>query len=106
TRPIVHVTQGTIANAAPELIAPALEALADDDVLVVVATGGRAPDSLGLRHVPRNARIAAFVSYPELLPRTAVMITNGGYGGVQMALWQGVPLVVAGASEDKPEVAM
>jgi hypothetical protein len=33
-----------------------------------------------------------------------VMVTNGGYGGVQMALSYGVPLVVAGASEDKPEV--
>jgi len=34
-----------------------------------------------------------------------VMVTNGGYGGVQQALANGVPLVVAGDSEDKPEVA-
>jgi UDP:flavonoid glycosyltransferase YjiC (YdhE family) len=33
------------------------------------------------------------------------MVTNGGYGGVQMALAHGVPLVVAGATEDKMEVA-
>jgi UDP:flavonoid glycosyltransferase YjiC (YdhE family) len=33
------------------------------------------------------------------------MITNGGYGGVVQALRHGVPLVVAGRSEDKPEVA-
>ena len=33
------------------------------------------------------------------------MVTNGGYGGVQQALAHGVPLVVAGDSEDKPEVA-
>jgi UDP:flavonoid glycosyltransferase YjiC (YdhE family) len=33
------------------------------------------------------------------------MVTNGGYGGVQQALAHGVPLVVAGNSEDKPEVA-
>jgi UDP:flavonoid glycosyltransferase YjiC (YdhE family) len=33
------------------------------------------------------------------------MVTNGGYGGVQSALCRGVPLVVAGESEDKPEVA-
>jgi UDP:flavonoid glycosyltransferase YjiC (YdhE family) len=45
------------------------------------------------------------LSYPDLLPKTSVMVTNGGYGGVQMALSYGVPLVVAGASEDKPEVA-
>jgi UDP:flavonoid glycosyltransferase YjiC (YdhE family) len=43
--------------------------------------------------------------YAELLPRTSVMVTNGGYGGVQIALSHGVPLVVAGTTEDKPEVA-
>ena len=33
------------------------------------------------------------------------MVTNGGYGAVQRALATGVPLVVAGDTEDKPEVA-
>jgi UDP:flavonoid glycosyltransferase YjiC (YdhE family) len=33
------------------------------------------------------------------------MITNGGYGAVQRAISTGVPLVVAGSTEDKPEVA-
>ena len=33
------------------------------------------------------------------------MVTNGGYGAVQRALSTGVPLVVAGKTEDKPEVA-
>jgi UDP:flavonoid glycosyltransferase YjiC (YdhE family) len=105
-RPVVHVTQGTLANMAPLLIAPALEGLANEDVLVVVATGGRPRDSLVLHTMPHNARIGTFLSYSELLPKTSVMVTNGGYGGVQMALAHGVPLVVAGASEDKPEVAM
>jgi UDP:flavonoid glycosyltransferase YjiC (YdhE family) len=104
-RPIVHVTQGTIANAQPVLIAPTLEGLANEDVLVVVATGGRTPESLGLTNVPHNARIGTFLSYPELLPKTSAMVTNGGYGGVQMALAHGVPVIVAGTSEDKPEVA-
>jgi len=105
-KPIIHVTQGTLANTSPQLFAPALAGLADEDVLVVVATGARDPASLGLSDVPRNARIATFLSYPDLLPKLAAMVTNGGYGGVQMALAHGVPLVVAGMSEDKPEVAM
>jgi UDP:flavonoid glycosyltransferase YjiC (YdhE family) len=33
------------------------------------------------------------------------MVTNGGYGAVQRALMTGVPLIVAGNTEDKPEVA-
>jgi MGT family glycosyltransferase len=104
-RPVVHVTQGTIANTSPVLFAPTLEALADEDVLVVVATGHRPVEQLGLGRVPDNVRVAPFIPYAQLLPRISAMVTNGGYGGVQLALAHGVPLVVAGASEDKPEVA-
>ena len=32
------------------------------------------------------------------------MVTNGGYGGVHIALANGIPLVAAGTSEDKPEI--
>jgi UDP:flavonoid glycosyltransferase YjiC (YdhE family) len=63
------------------------------------------PDRGSRRRDPANARIAEFLPYGALLPRTAVMITNGEYGGVVQALGHGVPLVVAGCSEDKPEVA-
>jgi MGT family glycosyltransferase len=105
SRPVVHVTQGTIANTTPELIAPTLDGLANEDVLVVVSTGNRPIEQVGLGALPRNARVARFLSYSDFLPKVSVMVTNGGYGGVQMALSHGVPLVVAGASEDKPEVA-
>lgn len=104
-RPVVHVTQGTVANGTPDLIAPALAGLADEDVLVVVSTGGRPAEQLGLGELPANARVGTFLSYPELLPRTAAMVTNGGYGGTQQALSYGIPVAVAGISEDKPEVA-
>jgi MGT family glycosyltransferase len=105
-KPVVHVTQGTIANENPDLIAPTLAGLADLDVLVVVSTGNKPVASLKLGALPANARVAEFLSYPELLPRTAVMVTNGGYGGTQIALSYGVPCVIAGTTEDKPEVAM
>jgi UDP:flavonoid glycosyltransferase YjiC (YdhE family) len=49
-------------------------------------------------------RIEPFVPFTELLPLVDVMVTNGGYGGVQMALAYGVPLVGAGTTEDKMEV--
>ncbi|MDB4989497.1 MAG: glycosyltransferase [Myxococcaceae bacterium] len=104
-RPLVHVTQGTMSNATPTLIGPTIEALAREPVHVVVATGGRSRVQLGLAPLPANTHVLPFVSYPELLPRTSVMVTNGGYGGVQLALCHGVPLVVWGTSEDKPETA-
>lgn len=103
SRPVIHVTQGTLANTDyGQAIAPTLDALAGDDVLVVVATGGRPLDTLP--PLPRNARAATYLPYDELLPRTAVYVTNGGYGGVQYALRYGVPIVATGGKEDKPEV--
>ncbi|WP_067691231.1 glycosyltransferase [Nocardia jejuensis] len=101
---VVHVTQGTWNNSdLDELIRPTLTALRDRaDILVVASTGGsRSPAG----QIPANARIADFVPYEHLLPRVDVMITNGGYGGVQHALRHGVPLIVAGEAADKPEVA-
>ena len=98
---VVAVTQGTIANHdLTELIEPALEALADLDVLVVATLGRNAR----LADVPANARVAEFIPFAELLPHTTVLVSNGGYGGVQQALWHGVPMVLAGQSEDKVEV--
>ncbi|OBB58137.1 glycosyl transferase [Mycobacterium sp. 852013-51886_SCH5428379] len=103
SRPVIHVTQGTVANVDyRQTIAPTLHALADDDVLVVVTTGGRPLDTLP--PLPANARAATYLPYDELLPRTAVFVTNGGFGGVQYALRYGVPIVATGGKEDKPEV--
>ena len=103
SRPVIHVTQGTVANNNyAQVIEPALEALAGEDVLIAVTTGGR---PLGtLPPLPANARAAEYLPYDELLPRTDVFVTNGGYGGVQYALRYGVPIVATGGKEDKPEV--
>jgi UDP:flavonoid glycosyltransferase YjiC (YdhE family) len=102
-RPVVHVTQGTIDNFdLTRLVLPTIEALAGNDVLVVATTGGPDPSPGPL---PANARLERFLPHDRLLDKVAVMVTNGGYGGVQQALAKGVPLVVAGDTEDKPEVA-
>lgn len=104
-RPVVHVTQGTIDNAdLGRLIEPTISALADEDVTVVVTTGGREVDRIGVA-LPANTVVAEYIPHDVLLPLVDVMVTNGGYGAVQRALADGVPLVVAGNTEDKPEVA-
>jgi UDP:flavonoid glycosyltransferase YjiC (YdhE family) len=102
-RAIVHVTQGTLDVTPSDLIGPSLEALALESVLVVAATG-RGPATLPFA-TPANARVGGILPYAELLPRTTVMITNGGWGGVLSALSHGVPLIVAGGDIDKPEIA-
>ena len=98
-RAVVFVTQGTIANFNfDELIQPTLMALADEDVLVIAATGRPATE---LMVVPPNARVESFIPFDRLLPKVDVLVTNGGYGAVNQALSLGVPIVVAGETEDK-----
>ncbi|WP_028063951.1 glycosyltransferase [Solirubrobacter soli] len=106
-RRVVLVTQGTVANDPRLLIAPTLRALADEPVLVIATTGAPVQAALGALGgtLPPNARLEPFVPYAELLPHVSVLVTNGGYGGLQQALAHGVPIVVAGATEDKPETA-
>jgi MGT family glycosyltransferase len=104
-RPVVVVTQGTVQNTDfRQLVAPALTALAQEEMTVVATTGG-APLSAIPVALPGNARAATFLPFDDLLPKAAVLVTNGGYGAVSHALSLGVPLVVAGDSEEKPEVA-
>jgi MGT family glycosyltransferase len=102
--PVVHVTQGTITTDPERLIVPTLRALASENVLVVATIFDRSLDSLLPDGIPANARIASFIPHAQLLPHVDVMITNGGFNGVQMALANGVPLISAGKSEDKPEI--
>ncbi|GIJ49285.1 glycosyl transferase [Virgisporangium aliadipatigenens] len=100
-RPVVVVTQGTVANRSlGELIEPTLTALADRDVTVVAALG-RDPAELSIP-VPANAHVARFVPFDALLPKASVLITNGGAGGTHQALAAGVPVIMAGETEDKP----
>lgn len=105
-RPLVIVTQGTLANVdLHQLIVPALNALAQLPVRVLATTGGRATEGL-MDSLPDNARVREFISFERWLPEAALLITNGGYGSINYALDHGVPLIVAGTGEDKPEAAM
>ncbi len=99
--PVVLITQGTLATDPRELVLPALRGLATQNVLVVVTTA----HAIAAADLPANARVATYIPYHVAMPLLAAVVTNGGYGGVQMALRYGVPLVVAGGSEEKPEIA-
>jgi MGT family glycosyltransferase len=102
---MVLVTQGTVANDdLGRLVGPTLTALANEDLTVIATTGGTSVESIPVA-LPPNAKAATFLPFDRLLPKVSVMVTNGGYGAVNHALSLGVPLVVAGDSEEKPEIA-
>jgi MGT family glycosyltransferase len=106
TKRLVLVTQGTTANRDfGQVVAPALVALTGrEDVTVLVTTGGQPAESIPVA-IPANARIASFLPYAEIMPKIDLLITNGGYGTVNMAISHGIPVISAGLTEDKEEVS-
>jgi UDP:flavonoid glycosyltransferase YjiC (YdhE family) len=106
TKRLVLVTQGTIANRDfGQVIAPALVALGGrEDVTIIVTTGGQLVESIPVA-IPSNARIASFLPYAQIMPEIDLLITNGGYGTVNMAISHGIPVISAGLTEDKEEVS-
>jgi UDP:flavonoid glycosyltransferase YjiC (YdhE family) len=106
TKRLVLVTQGTVANRdLGQVIAPALIALGGkEDATIIVTTGGQPVESIPVA-IPSNARIASFLPYGQIMPEIDLLITNGGYGTVNMAISHGIPVISAGLTEDKEEVS-
>jgi MGT family glycosyltransferase len=102
---VVLVTQGTINNDFDQLIRPAIRALAAEDLLVVVTTGSRNADEVEIDPLPSNVRVERFIPYAHLMPHVNLLLTNGGFGSIQIALAHGVPVVAIGKTEEKPEIA-
>ena len=55
--------------------------------------------------IPSNARITSFLPYAQIMPEIDLLITNGGYGTVNIAISHGIPIISAGLTEDKEEVS-
>ncbi|MDF5713409.1 MAG: glycosyltransferase [Rhizonema sp. NSF051] len=105
-RSVILVTQGTLANYdLNDLVIPTIRALIDEDVVVVATTGSIPIESINIHQLADNVHVEQFIPYYYLMPHVDVMVSNGGFGSVQIALSNGVPLIVAGATEEKPEIA-
>ena len=86
-RPVVHVTQGTLDNAdLGLLVEPTIEALGDQDVIVVASTGGRDVSALKKR-LPINTFVAEHsTTYAPKVTRWS------GAAGAATRIADGVPL--------------
>ncbi|GKT82212.1 UDP-glucuronosyl/UDP-glucosyltransferase [Colletotrichum tofieldiae] len=104
---IVGVTQGTIALDYTDLVIPTLQGLAHrDDIIVVAILGVKGAVLPKEVTIPANTRVVDFISYDALLKYADVWVMNAGYGGFMHGVTNGVPMVLGGDTEDKPEVAM
>lgn len=104
TRKVVVVAQGTVETNPHDLIIPTIEAMRErEDVLVAAIMGRKGaglPEGFPL---PENARVTDYLHYDAILPHASVWVHNGGYGAITHGVAHGVPMVVAGEGQDKPE---
>jgi MGT family glycosyltransferase len=98
-RSTVYAALGTIAHAMPGIFELILDALADEDVNLVLAVG-QDPAAFGPQ--PPNVRIEGYLPQTQLLPRCDVFISHGGFNSVKESLNCGVPLVVLPIMSDEP----
>jgi len=103
---IIGVCQGTLAINFNDLVAPTLAGLKDrKDIIVVVLIGkrgGKLPPTIS---APENARVWDYIPFGEILAHADIFITNGGYGAFQHSVGCGVPLIIAGDTEEKFEIS-
>jgi UDP:flavonoid glycosyltransferase YjiC (YdhE family) len=103
---VVLVTQGTVERDVEKIIAPTLEAYKNDpETLVIATTGGSRTSELRDRYPQENLIIEDFIDFSAVMAYASVYVTNGGYGGVMLALKHNLPIVVAGVHEGKNEIA-
>ncbi|WP_432560686.1 glycosyltransferase [Granulicoccus sp. GXG6511] len=106
SRPLAFVTQGTVRPDLSELALPATRALVREGYDVLVTAAGRANE---WRHEfatsPEGGIVVVDrIDYAEALAAADLLVTNGGYTGVTMALHAGVPVIQCGATEEKADI--
>ena len=95
----VHLTLGTVFTA-PAVLADALSGLRQLSVNVVVASGpGTDPASLGPQ--ARHVLVAPYLPHALLLPRCALVVSQGGAGVLFGALAHGLPQLVLPQGADQ-----
>lgn len=101
-RPLVVVTSGTAASAdVTQLIMPTIEACRSLPVRVVVCAVNVHPPKD--TPIPENVKVAEWIPFEELFKHASLVVSNGGFGGITQAFAAGVPMVLAGVTEDKME---
>ena len=101
---VLLVTQGTVERDINKLLLPTLEAFKNTDTLVVVTTGGSQTNELRANYPQNNIIVEDFIPFDDIMPYADVYVTNGGYGGVMLAIENRLPMITAGVHEGKNEI--
>jgi UDP:flavonoid glycosyltransferase YjiC (YdhE family) len=102
--PLVLVAPSTAHDSDNRLVRTSLRALAEEPVRVVATTNRVAPQRP--IDVPANAVLVDWLSYSQLMPAAALVISHGGHGTVARALACGTPVLISPFTGDMSETAM
>jgi MGT family glycosyltransferase len=102
--PLVLVAPSTAHDSENHLVRTALAALAEEPVRVVATTNRVRPQSP--IPVPANAVLVDWLSYSQLMPIAALVVSHGGHGTVARALGAGTPVLISPITGDMGETAM
>jgi len=102
--PLVLVAPSTAHDSGNHLVRTALAALAEEPVRIVATTNKVVPQRP--IEVPDNALLVDWLSYSQLMPAAALVISHGGHGTVARALGAGTPLLISPIIGDMSETAM
>lgn len=90
--PLVYMALGTMFSNEPTVFQTGIDALADEDVRLLVSTGERVePETF--EPLPPNSAVVSHVASRAVLSHAAVHITHGGANSVHESLAAGVPMV-------------
>ncbi len=102
--PLILVAPSTAHDSGNHLVRTALEAFADEPVRVVATTNRVVPQHP--IEVPANAVLVDWLSYSQLMPAAALVVSHGGHGTVARALGAGTPVLICPITGDMSETAM
>jgi MGT family glycosyltransferase len=98
-RPLVYMALGTVHNWRADVFRAGIDALADEDVRLLVSTGGRlGPETF--EPLPPNVTVVTYVPSRAVLSHAALHITHGGANSVHESLAAGVPMVCLPQGDD------
>ncbi|MEB2356403.1 UDP-glucosyltransferase [Bacillus pumilus] len=101
---VVFISMGTVLGDTEAFFNMCIDAFADFDGKVVLATGEKVDRSL-LKEAPSHFLIEPYVPQLEVLELTDVFVTHGGMNSVNEGIHYNVPMVVIPIDKDQPMVA-
>ena len=101
---VIYISLGTINTNFNDFYITCMRAFACRDSTIVMSVGKKC-DIAALGVIPDNFIVRNFVPQLEILKRTAVFISHGGFNSVSEALYYGVPVIAVPMVNDQYMVA-